>query len=149
MLSKARRKEEAEAVRFVIHNHHEPLPFKQGEFDLVVSGLVLEHLTVLNEFFVKIYQVLKPSGCAVVSAMHPAMFLRDSQAQFTDPQSGEVIRPGSLSHQVSEMLMAGVNAKFYLAAVNEYAPDREFAKPYPRAEKYVGWPMLIMMCLVK
>ena len=38
MLSKARCKEEAEAVRFVIHNLHEPLPFKQGEFDLVVRG---------------------------------------------------------------------------------------------------------------
>jgi malonyl-CoA O-methyltransferase len=73
MLSKARRKEEAEAVSFVIHNLHEPLPFKQGEFDLVVSGLVLEHLTDLNDFFIKIYRVLKPSRRAVVSAMHPAM----------------------------------------------------------------------------
>ena len=149
MLSKARCKEEAEAVRFVIHNLHEPLPFKQGEFDLVVSGLVLEHLCDLNEFFINIYRVLKQPGRAVVSAMHPAMFLRDSQAQFTDPQSGEVIRPGSLPHQVSEMIMAGVNAKFHVAAVEEYAPDREFGEQYPRAEKYVGWPMLIMMCLVK
>ena len=45
--------------------------------------------------------------------------------------------------------MAGVNAKFHVAAVEEYAPDREFGEQYPRAEKYVGWPMLIMMCLVK
>ena len=73
MLSKARRKEEAEAVCFVIHNLHEPLPFKQGGFDLVVSGLVFEHLTDLDDFFIKIYRVLTPSGRAVVSAMHPAM----------------------------------------------------------------------------
>jgi len=149
MLAKARRKGKTEAARFVMHDLHESLPFKPGEFDLVVSGLVLEHLRDLNEFFVNIYRVLKQPGRAVVSAMHPAMFLRNSQAQFTDPQSGEVVRPGSLPHQVSEMIMAGVNAKFCLEAVDEYAPDRVFAEQYPRAEKYVGWPMLIMMCLVK
>jgi len=149
MLAKARRKAATDAVRFLIHDLHEPLPFKQGEFDLVVSGLVLEHLLDLNEFFVKIHRVLKQPGRVVISAMHPAMFLRDSQAQFTDPQSGEVIRPGSLSHQLSEMIMAGVNAKFHLVAVEEYAPDRAFAAQNPRAEKYVGWPMLIIMCLAK
>ena len=149
MLAKARCKVATDAVRFLIHDLHEPLPFKQGEFDLVVSGLVLEHLLDLNEFFNKIHRVLNQSGRVVISAMHPAMFLRDSQAQFTDPQSGEVIRPGSLPHQLSEMIMAGVNAKFHLAAVEEYAPNREFAAQYPRAEKYIGWPMLTIICLSK
>ena len=149
MLAKARCKATKDGVRFLFHDLHEPLPFSQGEFDLVVSGLVLEHLRDLNEFFVKIHRVLKQPGRVVVSAMHPAMFLRDGQAQFTDPESGEVIRPGSLPHQLSEMIMAGVNAKFYLTTVEEYAPDRAFAAQYPRAEKYVDWPMLIIMCLDK
>ena len=110
---------------------------------------MLEHLRDLNEFFIKIHRVLKQPGRVVISAMHPAMFLRDSQAQFTDPESGELIRTGSLPHQLSEMIMAGVNAKFHLAAVEEYAPDRAFAAQNSRAEKYVGWPMLIIMCLAK
>ena len=54
MLAKARCKAAKDAVRFLVHDLHEPLPFNQGEFDLVVSGLVLEHLRDLNEFFVKI-----------------------------------------------------------------------------------------------
>ena len=34
--------------------------------------------------------VLKPSGRAVVSAMHAAMFLKGSQARFTDPTTIQV-----------------------------------------------------------
>jgi hypothetical protein len=29
--------------------------------------------------------------------MHPAMFLRGSQARFTDPSSGELVQPGNLA----------------------------------------------------
>ena len=67
---------------------HEPLPFPAGAFDRVVSGLVLEHLRDLDAFFAEARRVLREGGRAVVSAMHPAMFLRGSQARFTDPESG-------------------------------------------------------------
>src|SRR5712692_1086954 len=44
MLAEARRKTAAANVRFLAHDLHQPLPFPSGTFDLVVSGLVLEHL---------------------------------------------------------------------------------------------------------
>src|SRR4030042_1419663 len=47
-----------------------------GAVQLVVSGLVLEHLPDLGHFFGEARRVLRPGGRAVVSAMHPAMFLR-------------------------------------------------------------------------
>lgn len=149
MLEKARSKVTTDVVRFLTHDLHEPFPFKTGEFDLVVSGLVLEHIQDLDIFFVNIHRVLTRAGRAVISAMHTAMFLRDSQAQFTDPQSGKVIRPGSQSHQLSQMIMAGISAKLHLSAVKEYAPDSEFATQFPRAEKYLGWPMLVIICFSK
>jgi len=31
--------------------------------------------------------------------------------------------------------------------VEEYAPDAAFAARYPRAERYVGWPMLVVLDL--
>jgi malonyl-CoA O-methyltransferase len=34
-----------------------------------------------------------------------------------------------------------------LAAIDEVAPDAEFAARFPRAAKYVGWPMLIVLSL--
>src|SRR6185295_11091337 len=81
MLAAARAKPGAEAVRFVVHDLHEPLPFASSAFDLVVSGLVLEHLRDLAAFFGEVRRVLRPGARAVVSAMHPAMLLRGSQAR--------------------------------------------------------------------
>src|SRR5207253_4044887 len=51
MLAEARHKPGADAVRFVVLDLHEPLPFGDGVFDGVVSGLVLEHLRELAGFF--------------------------------------------------------------------------------------------------
>jgi SAM-dependent methyltransferase len=147
MLAKARGKPGAGAIRFVAHDLHDPLPFPPGTFDLVVSGLVLEHLRELTGFFGQSLTVIKPGGRAVVSAMHPAMFLRGSQARFTDPQSGEVIQPGSLPHTVGDFVMAALTAGYRLDGIDEYAPDSEFAARFPRAEKYIGWPMLVILRL--
>jgi malonyl-CoA O-methyltransferase len=147
MLREARRKPGASAVRFVVHDLQEPLPFAAGTFDLVVSGLVLEHLGDLAGFFGEAHRVLAPSGRAVVSAMHPAMFLRGSQARFTDPESGEVVQPGSVPHEIGDFVMAAVNAGFSLEGVGEYAPDEAFAARYPRAVRYMGWPMLVVLRL--
>jgi ubiquinone/menaquinone biosynthesis C-methylase UbiE len=148
MLAEARRKTGADAVRFLVHDLGEPLPFAAASFDRVVSGLVLEHLHDLSGFFREMYRVLKPAGVAVVSAMHPAMMLRGTQAQFTDPATGQVVRPASLPHQVGDFVMAAVRAGFQLDDVSEHAPDAEFAARFPRAGKYVGWPMLVVFRLV-
>ena len=147
MLREARAKPGAEAVRFVVHDLHEPLPFAQGTFDTLVSGLLLEHLRELRPFFAEARRVLKPGGLAVVSAMHPAMFLRGSQARFTDPDTGKRVQPGSWPHALGDMVMAAIDAGFTLAGISEHAPDAVFAARYPRAEKYVGWPMLVVLRL--
>lgn len=145
MLAEARRKPGAGAIRFIVHDLYRPLPLEDGRFDLVVSGLVLEHLRDLEAFFREARRVLRADGRAVVSAMHPAMFLRGSQARFTDPDSGEIVQPGSYPHTLGEIVMAAVRAGFRIEGIGEYAPDGEFAAKYPRAEKYVGWPMLVVM----
>ena len=90
---------------------------------------------------------LKAGGRAVVSAMHPAMFLRGKQASFTDPESGEKVRPGSVPHQIGDFVMAAVNGGFQLQGVDEYTPDAAFAASWPRAANYVGWPMLVVLRL--
>jgi SAM-dependent methyltransferase len=147
MLAEARNKPGAEAVHWIAHDLHRPLPFADGTFDLVVSGLVLEHLQELDGFFAEARRVLKAGGRAVVSAMHPAMFLRGTQARFTDPESGAVVRPGSVPHPIGAFVMAAVRAGFRLNAVDEFAPDAAFAGRCPRAAKYVGWPMLVVLRL--
>lgn len=147
MLAEARAKPGAERVRFLACDLREPLPFADGSFQLVVSGLVLEHVPDLDHFFGEVRRVLRPGGRAVVSAMHPAMFLRGAQARFTDPESGENVRPGSVSHQVEDFVGAAQRAGFGVESVAESAADAAFAERYPRAERYVGWPMLVVMRL--
>ena len=130
-----------------MHDLHDPLPFADGRFDVVVSGLVVEHLRDLARFFGEAHRVLAAGRPAVVSAMHPAMFLRGSQARFTDPESGAIVQPGSHAHQLGDIVMAAVCAGFRLDGIGEYAPDAAFAARYPRAEKYVAWPMLLVLRL--
>jgi ubiquinone/menaquinone biosynthesis C-methylase UbiE len=147
MLAKARAKQGSETVRFVVHDLHAPLPFPRASFDLVVSGLVLEHLRELSGVFGEAHRLLRPNGRAVMSTVHPAMFLRGSQARFTDPTSGQVVQPGSMKHQLSDFVMAAVRAGFHLENMGEYAADSAFASRYPRAGKYIGWPMLVVLTL--
>jgi malonyl-CoA O-methyltransferase len=147
MMEKGRAKTGAEKVRFLVHDLHERLPFADGAFDAVVSGLVLEHLHDLDAFFAEARRVLKPGGRAVVSGMHPAMFLKGVQARFTDPETGEKVQPGSVEHSIGDLVMAAVRAGFALEGIVERAPDAAFAAHCPRAEKYVGWPMLLVLRL--
>ena len=149
MLEQARQKIAGGDVRFLVHDLHEPLPLESGTFDVVVSGLVLEHLRDLERFFSETRRVLRSGGRAVVSAMHPAMFLRGSQARFTDPESGEVVMPGSLPHQIGNFVMSALRAGLALENLGEHAPDADFAARFPRAEKYIGWPMLTLLQLRK
>lgn len=102
----------------------------------------------VESFFAEVARVLKPGGRAVVSAMHPAMFLRGSQARFTDPVSGELVQPGSIAHTLGAFVMAAVKAGLHLASIEELAPDADFAATHPRAAKYIGWPMLVVFTMM-
>ena len=145
MLDQARAKQGADVVNWVVHDLHEPLPFDDNTFDTVVSGLVLEHIRDLLFFFSQAGRILNSRGQLVVSAMHPAMFLRGSMARFTDPKSGDLVTPGSLPHTISDFLAAALKADLTLNHISEHHPDNAFAKNYPRAEKYIDWPMLVVM----
>lgn len=144
MLAEAKRKPGAECVRFVTHDLHQPLPF-DAEFDLVVNGLVLEHVRELVPLFAEVRRVLRRGGRAVFSTMHPAMFLRGSQARFTDPESGLIVAPGSLAHSIGAFVTAAIRAKLRVIALEEFSPDEAFAAKFSRAAKYVGYPMLVVL----
>jgi ubiquinone/menaquinone biosynthesis C-methylase UbiE len=147
MLAVARDRLGDREARFLQHDLHDPLPLENGSFDLVVSGLVLEHLRDLNVFFAEVNRVLRQSGRTVISAMHPAMFERGSQARFTDPESGEIVQPGSIDHSLEDISSAAIAAGFLVNELQEYAPDAAFTARFPRAQKYLDYPMLVVMVM--
>jgi ubiquinone/menaquinone biosynthesis C-methylase UbiE len=149
MLAKARQKPGAERVRWLVHDvaGHEALPFGERSFDRVLSALVLEHIPVeeLAAFFRELGRVVRNDGVIVVTAMHPAMFLKGVSANFHD-ETGEV-RPRSYVATLSDYVMGAVHGGLVIVALAEHSVDERLTARNERSRKWLGWPALFVMTL--
>ena len=147
MLEKARRKHGADRVRWLVHDVALPLPFPASSFDRVLSALVLEHIPVdgLASFFCELGRVARADGVVLVTAMHPAMFVKGVSANFRD-ESGEV-RPRSYVATLSDYVMGAVQAGLVIVALTEHPVDDGLATRNERSRKWLGWPALFVMTL--
>jgi len=147
MLAKARAKPGADRVRWLVHDFARPLPFSRHSFDRVLSALVLEHIPVdqLVAFFGELGRVARDDGVIVVTAMHPAMFLKGVSANFRD-ESGE-IRPRSYTASLSDYVLGAVRAGLVLDGLAELSVDSGLAARNERSRKWLGWPALVVMTL--
>ncbi len=147
MLDKARSKPGAEAVRFIHQDAAGTLPFEGRSFDRVISCLVVDHVRDLPTFFGELHRVCRDDGFIVVSVMHPAMMLKGVQARFRDPRTGEEVRPQSVANQISDYVMGALAAGLRVRQLSEHSVGQDLVVRAPRAEKYLGWPMLFLMTL--
>ena len=147
MLDKARAKPGAEAVRFIHQDASGALPFEAASFDRVISCLVIDHVRDLAAFFGELHRVCRDDGFIVVSVMHPAMMLKGVQARFHDPRTGARVFPESVANQISYYVMGALAASLRIARLSEHSVGEDLVARAPRAEKYLGWPMLFMMVL--
>jgi malonyl-CoA O-methyltransferase len=147
MLARARQKPGADLVRWVVHDVAQPLPFAAGSYDRVLSALVLEHIPVedLTAFFRDLGRVVRSDGVIVVTAMHPAMFLKGVSANFRD-EAGEV-RPRSYVATLSDYVMGAIQAGLIIVGLAEHSVDEGLAARNERARKSLGWPALFVMTL--
>jgi ubiquinone/menaquinone biosynthesis C-methylase UbiE len=104
------------------------------EHDLVVCALALQQVRELKPVFGEIARVLKPEGVLVVSAIHPAMRLRNGP-----------IRVSGFDHAISEYVMAALGAGFRIERAEEYKGTSGFGARFAVAATYVGWPMLFVL----
>jgi len=148
MLDVARSRPGAEAVTFIEHDLGESLPLADASFDRVLCCLVAEHITDLPAFFLELKRIVRPDGFILISDMHPAMMLKGIQARFTDPKTGRDTRPQSAGNQISDYVTAVARAGLHFDHISEHAVDGALAKKSPRAAKYLGWPMLLLIRLV-
>jgi len=147
MLVRARAKPGADAVKFISHDLAQRFPLQGASFDCVLCCLVLDHIADLKRFFFELKRVCKPTGNIIISVMHPAMMLRGVQARFIEPVSGRRIYPQSQPNQISNYVMAAVHAGLQLEHLSEHPVDSSLAASSPRAAKYIGWPLLLVMRL--
>jgi len=147
MLARARAKDGAQKVRWLTHDVDTPLPFADRSFDRVVSALVLEHIPParLAPFFSELGRVTRADGRIVITAMHPAMFLKGISANFHD-DDGE-IRPRSYDATLADYLMGAIDAGLRIVRLSEHAVDETLAARYERSRKLLGWPALLVLVL--
>ena len=147
MLARARGKPGADRVRWLAHDVITPLPFPDGSFDRVLSSLVLEHIPLsgLAPFFGELARVVRDRGGVVVTAMHPAMFLKGVSANFRD-ERGEV-RPRSYVATLSDYVMAATGGGLGIVELTEHSVGEALAERNERSRKWLGWPALFVMSL--
>lgn len=143
MMDRVKAKPGWERIRLIQHDLTEPLPLPAAAFDRVLCALVVDHIADLAGLFGELRRVCRVEGFIVVSVMHPAMMLRGVQARFTDPETGRETRPASHPNQISDYVMAAVQAGLHVADMGEHAVDAALAARSPRSAKYLDWPVLL------
>lgn len=102
MLAQARARVSAPQVRFVRHDISTPWPLEAASADVLVSMLVLEHIDDLAPVFHEAARVLRPAGCWFLCELHPQRQASGRQAEFVDPDSGQLQRVVGFVHPLSE-----------------------------------------------
>lgn len=149
MLGQAQRKAGAEDIRFIAHDLTQPLPLPDASFERAVCCLVMDHIPQPQALLGEIRRVLQPGGSLVVSLMHPALLIRGVEARFTQPETGQKICPKSYPHRICDYVMAIVRSGLSIAEMSEHIMTAEIVAQIPRAERYLGWPMVLMFRLVR
>ena len=147
MLQQAQAKPGAASVRFLQHDISQPLPLRTDAFDRVLNCLVIEHIGDLVGLFRELHRICRRKGFIVVTSMHPAMKLKGVQARYVDPSTGDRVLIESRQPEISECVTAAIEASLAIDHISEHAADEKLATRFPRAQRYVGWPMLFAMRL--
>jgi SAM-dependent methyltransferase len=122
---------------------HAPFPLKPDSFDGVLCALVSEHLRSMHDFCEEVKRVLRPGGRFDFSAFHPAMAEAGTEANF---KVGDVeYRLGAELHTLGDYRSAMERTGFQVRRFEEYVCDDGVVMEIPRAAKYLGRPMLLLI----
>jgi SAM-dependent methyltransferase len=129
------------SAEFHQHSLPDPFPFARQSFDLVIMGLVIEHVDDLDAVMREAHRVLKPGGRCLVSALHPERTAAGQRARFLDPATG-LRTPITTIHRTEEEYLAPARAAgFTVDESKTLLGTTELAARSPRGAKYVGLPL--------
>lgn len=148
MLKRAKEKVNLPRASFVLANVVASIPMKSGVLDGAVCSLVLEHVEDIASMLRELRRVCKVNGFVLISDIHPTLAASGRAANFQDPETGEKVFPRGYRHEISDYLAAAGDAGFRIDTLTEVSADEELARSTPRAEKYLGEMMLLLLLLI-
>ncbi len=149
MLAKAREKGAGQKISWFNADLNRPFPFAEGQFDLIVSSLVIEHIKALDNYFAGIRLVAVPGADIFISGLHPAMHLMGISARFKNKENTAHIMPESRCHNLSDIYNAAVAAGLNVCRIEEHTVDDRLIRQCEKAARYAGLPLLFFMKMKK
>ena len=132
MIARAHTRIATSNVRFLLHDVRDPWPVSPASVDAVVANLILEHVHDLAPVFFEAARVLRPGGQFFLCELHPYRQLTGSQAQFTNPRTGDVVKVAAHVHTVSEYVNGAIEAGFMVRALGEWVEEGGAGNAPPR-----------------
>jgi len=123
---------------------HARLDLADASFDAVLCALIGEHLRELDTCAREFRRVLVPGGRLVFSVYHPAMAEAGKEANFE--RDGVEYRLGAVRHTLADYERALLAAGFVDLRRHEHAGDEDLAQRLPSARRYLGFPLLLVLC---
>ena len=148
MLKRAKETMNMPQASFVLADVVASIPVKSGVLDGAVCSLVLEHVEDIASMLRELRRVCKKNAFVLISDIHPTLAASGHAANFQDPETGQKIFPRGYRHETSDYITAAGDAGFRIDRMTEAAADEELARSMPRAAKYLGEMMLLMLRLI-
>ena len=136
----------------------QPLPYRDGAFDLVVCALAIHYANDRAAAFAEFCRVLRPGGAAVVSTQHPLMdWLRKGGSYFQATLETDIWHTPSGDQPVhfwreslSALCTAATGAGFLIEKLIEPVPAETMRDRYPEDyEQLTREPGFLILRLLK
>jgi malonyl-CoA O-methyltransferase len=126
MIEKAKRKVQAENVRFSVADLTQTWLCEDQSYNLIVCNLVLEHIEDLSFIFSEAFRVLEEKGRFLINELHPFRQYEGKKARF-DGVEGVTEIPAFV-HHISDFVNTASMSKLRLVKLNERWHERDRGK---------------------
>jgi ubiquinone/menaquinone biosynthesis C-methylase UbiE len=124
------------------------LPFVNGAFEVIVSGLAVGHAPNLQRWMAEVSRVLEHRGVLLYSDFHPEAARAGFPRSFKDEQGRKYIVPHN-SHAVSAQQAAATEADLLVESIEELRVGVELDEPFPGSESFYrqwhGLPFVLVV----
>jgi Methylase involved in ubiquinone/menaquinone biosynthesis len=125
------------------------LPFHPQSFDRIMSGLVIDHVVSVKQFFLQLSHMLVLGGRAVVAAVHPDIQRITGSDIKVQGEGKNLVQIHGHIHEVQHLLAAAQGAGLTVAAMDEPAITSAMLEYRPDWNKKLGCRALLLLALMK